>query len=103
MTRNANTSWEGFSIKKKLDVPEGLWQRCPDCENTVFARSVQQNMQVCPECDYHFRIGAQKRIQQLCDQSTFEEMLIDCQPVDALSFTDRKTYAERLQAMKEGA
>ena len=98
MTRNLTpkTSWDGFSLKKKLDVPKGLWRRCPGCQDVIFSRAIEQNNEVCPECNHHFRLGAAGRIQMLCDQASFEELLADCAPTDPLKFTDSKTYPKRI-------
>jgi len=94
-------SWNGFSLKKKREVPEGLWRRCPGCEDMIFSRTVDENLGVCPECQYHFRIGARTRIEQLCDQGSFEELMADCQPVDALKFTDSQSYRQRLRSLQK--
>jgi len=91
------TSWDGYSLKKKRDVPEGLWRRCPGCEDMIFARTVEENLGVCPECQHHFRLGARKRIEQLSDEGSFEEMLENYQPVDSLSFVDSQSYKSRLR------
>ncbi|MBN1844171.1 MAG: acetyl-CoA carboxylase carboxyltransferase subunit beta [Sedimentisphaerales bacterium] len=95
MSKNGN-SWQGFSLKKKRDVPEGLWRRCPKCEDMIFARSIEDNLEVCPECQHHFRLSASKRVELLCDEGSFEECLADYAPLDALEFTDSKIYADRL-------
>ena len=92
----AKNAWQGFSLKKKLDVPEGLWRRCPGCEDMVFARSIAENSEVCPQCQYHFRVSARTRIKQLADEASFEECAADLAPVDALHFVDSKKYADRL-------
>jgi len=96
-----NDSWHGFSLKKKREVPEGLWRRCPGCEEMIFSRSIEENLEVCPECRHHFRVGARVRINQLCDQGSFEEVLADCGPVDALEFTDSKPYPARLSEYQQ--
>ena len=101
MNENGNSSWEGFSLKKKRDMPEGLWRRCGGCENLVFARSIAENLEVCPECQHHFRIGAALRINQLCDEGSFEEMLADYKPADPLGFTDSQTYKSRLRKQQK--
>ena len=75
MKQNKKGSWDGYSLKKKLDVPEGLWRRCPGCEDMIFAKTVTENLEVCPECNYHFRVRAKTRIEQLCDEGSFEELL----------------------------
>lgn len=82
---------------KKVDVPEGLWIRCPQCQAMLFKKNVEQNLHVCPECNYHFRIGADERIQQLCDPGSFEELWEDLAPQDVLGFVALKAYAQQLE------
>lgn len=77
-------------------VPEGLWKRCPNCEAMLYAKQVAQNLHVCPDCDYHYRIDAIQRIEQLCDPGSFEPMWEDLAPRDMLGFKDRIPYKERL-------
>jgi len=101
-TQNPNEqSWGGFSLTKKRDVPKGLWKRCTQCEEMLFVKQVEENLNVCPMCGLHFRIGARKRIKQLADESSFEEMLKEYQPVDALKFTDSAPYKKRLKAYQK--
>ncbi len=88
-------------LQKKRDVPEGLWQRCPGCEDMIFTRSMEENYGICPECGHHFRISAVKRVNQLCDEGTFEEIHGDYCPVDPLKFVDSKSYKQRLAAMQK--
>ena len=94
---NTPNPWQGYSLKKKREVPEGLWRRCPKCEDMIFSRSIEENLQVCPECKHHFRIPAHKRIQMLCDEGSCEELLADYTPADPLNFTDSKPYKVRLR------
>ncbi len=100
MANNSNMSWNGYSLTKKRDVPEGLWSKCPGCEDMIFTRAMQENMGVCPECGHHFRISARERIDQLCDEGSFEEILKDCMPIDSLAFIDSQPYHQRLQKMQ---
>ncbi len=81
---------------KKKDIPEGLWLRCPGCEEMVFRKRVAENLYVCPECGYHFRLGARQRVAMLADADSFEEYLPNLISPDPLGFSDRKTYIERL-------
>jgi acetyl-CoA carboxylase carboxyl transferase subunit beta len=81
---------------KKKDIPEGLWLRCPGCEEMVFRKRVEENLHVCPECQYHFKIGARQRIGLLADADSFEEYLPNLMSPDPLKFVDRKSYVERL-------
>ncbi len=101
MKQNKNGSWDGYSLKKKRDVPEGLWRRCPGCEDMIFAKTVTENLEVCPECNYHFRVRAKTRIEQLCDEGSFEELLTDYAPVDALDFHDLQDYKSRLESSQK--
>ena len=86
---------------QKRDMPEGLWTKCPGCKKTIFTRSMHENSFICPECDHHFRVPARARIQQLCDEGTFEEMFADMVAVDPLSFVDSKSYKDRIAGMRK--
>ena len=101
MNDNGKVSWDGYSVKTKRDVPEGLWRRCPGCEDMIFNRGVEQNLDVCPECQHHFRIGAHRRVGQLCDEGSFEEYLADYSPVDPLKFVDSISYKKRLRGQQK--
>jgi acetyl-CoA carboxylase carboxyl transferase subunit beta len=92
---------DGRLLRKKTDVPEGLWTRCPTCGAMVYKKTLEENLHVCPECDYHHRISARTRITQLADENTFEEFCTDLVSTDPLQFNDRITYKERLQSMQE--
>jgi acetyl-CoA carboxylase carboxyl transferase subunit beta len=81
---------------KKKDIPEGLWLKCPGCEEMVYRKTVEENLHVCPECGYHFKIGARQRIALLADADSFEEYFPRLMSPDPLGFVDRKSYVERL-------
>jgi acetyl-CoA carboxylase carboxyl transferase subunit beta len=82
---------------KKDGIPEGLWMRCGDCGAMLFRKVVEEAMHVCPECQYHFRISARQRVEQLVDPGSFEEMFAEIEPTDALKFVDKKSYKDRLK------
>lgn len=103
MNGRSNSSWDGFSLKKRRDVPEGLWRRCPGCEDVVFAKSIEANLEVCPQCQHHFRISSRKRIEQLCDEGSFEELLADHMPTDPLKFVDSCSYKTRLKKQQKNS
>jgi acetyl-CoA carboxylase carboxyl transferase subunit beta len=63
----------------------------------LFKKSVEENQNVCPSCNYHFRISARTRVRQLCDEGTFEELFSDIEPGDPLRFVDKKAYKDRLK------
>ena len=98
-TRKAGvSSWLEFIRPKKRGVPEGVWMKCPGCQATVFRKQVEENRNVCVECDHHFIIGAEERVRQLLDPDSFEEWFADLEPGDPLGFADRKPYEDRLAA-----
>jgi len=82
----------------KRGVPEGLWVRCPDCENTIFRKQAEKQLGVCPECGHHFYVSAKDRVRQILDDGTFEEWDPDLEPVDALGFADKRPYHERIKS-----
>ena len=82
-------------------VPEGLWMRCGGCENTVYRKQVEESFGLCPDCRYHFRLAARRRIELLADAGSFEEHLADIHIDDPLKFVDRRAYTERLAAERE--
>jgi acetyl-CoA carboxylase carboxyl transferase subunit beta len=86
------------SGRPKRGVPEGLFIRCPQCKATIYRKTVEERLNVCPECQYHFYLPARSRIAQLLDEQSFEEWFTDLAPCDPLGFKDRITYAERLKA-----
>jgi acetyl-CoA carboxylase carboxyl transferase subunit beta len=85
------------SDPKKDGVPEGLWMRCPACEDMLFRKVVEEGLRVCPACQHHFRVPARTRIAQLVDPGSFEELFDDLEPADPLKFVDKKAYKDRLK------
>jgi acetyl-CoA carboxylase carboxyl transferase subunit beta len=83
--------------RPKRGVPEGLWQRCPGCQQTIFRKQAERALGVCPECDYHWYVSAQQRIGQVLDEGTFEEWDGELAPADPLEFVDKVPYRERLK------
>ena len=78
-------------------IPEGLWLRCPECGDMLFRKVVEDAMNVCPGCQFHFRISARTRIEQVVDPGSFEEMFEDVEPTDPIAFKDKKAYKDRLR------
>jgi len=90
--------FEGPAIRKKRDVPDGLWMRCAGCEGMIYRKVVAENMEVCPECGHHFRVGAVERVRQITDPDSFEELFADIVPDDPLGFAWLgKTYRQYLK------
>jgi acetyl-CoA carboxylase carboxyl transferase subunit beta len=99
MAKELKSKWDGFSLRPRKEMPEGLWLRCPGCEHMLYKRTVEENLNVCPQCDHHFRIQAATRIKYLVDEESFQEILGDLTAGDPLGFKFRgTTYKQRLKA-----
>ena len=85
----------------KKDIPEGLWMKCPACQAVLFRAEVERNVDVCPKCTYHLRIGARKRLHQIFDPETLTEIGAQIEPSDRLKFRDTKRYKDRLSAAQK--
>jgi len=106
MAEEVKSKWNGFSLKPRKEMPEGLWVRCPACEHMLYKSTVEKNLNVCTECDHHFRIEAATRIKYLVDEDSFQQFLGDLTTYDPLGFKFRgTTYKQRLKAgeKKSGA
>lgn len=80
---------DGPAIREKRDIPDGLWMRCGGCEEMLYRKTVSDNMEVCPDCGHHFRVGASQRVRMLTDPDSFEELFADIAADDPLGFTWR--------------
>lgn len=106
MGKKAKSKWNGFSLKPRKEMPAGLWMLCPGCEHMLYKSAVEKNLNVCPECNHHFRIEAKTRISYLVDESSFQQIFEDMTSDDPLSFKFRETtYKKRIKAdeKKSGA
>jgi len=86
---------------RKTPVPEGLWVKCASCEATLYRTDLENNLLVCPKCNYHNRVSARERIEQLLDAEGRFEIGLEVVPIDSLKFKDTKKYPERLEAALE--
>jgi len=86
---------------ERRSVPEGLWIKCPACETVLYKTDLEQNLNVCPKCSHHHRIGARARLDSFLDPEGRYELAQEVVPVDALKFKDSKKYPERLKAAME--
>lgn len=85
----------------KKVVPEGLWAKCPSCNAVLYRAEMERNMEVCPKCDHHNRIGARRRLDLFLDAEPREEIAGDLESIDPLKFKDSKKYKERLTAAQK--
>ncbi|GAB4039555.1 MAG: acetyl-CoA carboxylase, carboxyltransferase subunit beta [Rubrivivax sp.] len=86
---------------ERRTVPEGLWIKCPSCETVLYKTDLEGNVNVCPKCGHHHRIGARARLDAFLDPEGRYEIGQEVIPVDALKFKDSKKYPERLKAALE--
>jgi acetyl-CoA carboxylase carboxyl transferase subunit beta len=89
---------------ERLERPQldGLWQKCPNCGETLYSREVEHNLNVCPKCDYHFRLDARERIELLLDEGSFEEWDTGVRSADPLGFIDPSgSYAAKVEKTRE--
>ncbi|HWR36576.1 MAG TPA: acetyl-CoA carboxylase, carboxyltransferase subunit beta [Clostridia bacterium] len=88
------------SGEKKVRT-EGLWVKCDQCRQIIWKKDLEENLNVCPKCDKHFRVDARMRLAQLFDDGEFQLEDINLSSTDPLKFTDLKPYASRLKAAKQ--
>jgi acetyl-CoA carboxylase carboxyl transferase subunit beta len=88
------------SGEKKVRT-EGLWVKCENCRQIIWKKDLEENMNVCPKCDKHFRIDARSRLAQLLDDNQYEVFDSDIASTDPLKFVDLKPYSSRLRQARE--
>jgi acetyl-CoA carboxylase carboxyl transferase subunit beta len=84
------------STAEKKEAPDGLWTKCPDCKYTCTTVELKENFSVCPQCQYHHRIGSAEYFDILFDDQQYEEMFAEIRSIDFLGFNDLKPYKKRL-------
>ena len=81
---------------RKREIPQGLWTKCPSCEEMIFDRELEENLKVCPHCAHHFPTTAWARIESITETGSFQEHDGQMTSVDTLEFTGTAAYAEKL-------
>ena len=82
---------------KQGGIPEGLWVKCQGCSEIIYKKELERNLEVCPKCNYHFRINSANRIKIIFDEGSFVRLFDDLKPDDILDFKDTKKYKDRLK------
>ncbi|MCP0913298.1 MULTISPECIES: acetyl-CoA carboxylase, carboxyltransferase subunit beta [Legionella] len=86
---------------QKKGVPEGLWVKCAGCNEVLYRTELEKNLSVCPKCNHHHRLSARDRLAQFLDETGWEEIAANLEPIDRLKFRDSKKYKDRIsQAQK---
>jgi len=87
--------------QRRKSVPEGVWAKCKKCDSVIYKAELERNLEVCPKCSHHMRIGARNRLEHFLDNDSLQEIGKDLKPVDRLKFKDSKRYKDRIaQAQK---
>ena len=82
---------------KSASLGEGLFLKCEGCRETLYAREVERNLQVCPKCQHHFHLSADARLKLLFDEERCQILFREVRPTDPLKFRDSKRYRDRLK------
>ncbi|MBA2423394.1 MAG: acetyl-CoA carboxylase carboxyltransferase subunit beta [Chitinophagales bacterium] len=85
------------TTEEKLEVPEGLWWKCPSCKKAVPTADLKKNNYICPVCNYHLRINSVEYFEILFDDNAFKPLFETLRPTDRLQFKDLKAYSDRLE------
>lgn len=81
---------------RKREIPEGLWTKCQECSQPIYKKALEENLKVCPKCQYHFDLTAPERLDVTVDKDTFTEYDADLSSVDPLEFRGIKSYKQKL-------
>lgn len=87
--------------KRSNKVPEGLWEKCVKCDAVLYKPELEKNLDVCPKCDHHMRIGARARLNIFLDEDNRRELATEVEPIDRLKFKDIKKYKDRLSVAQK--
>jgi len=90
----------GNLFRKEEKVEKNQWIKCPKCTSLMYYKEVEAKQNVCPKCNHHFRINADKRIASIADEGSFQEKDASLAPIDPLKFSDKKSYKKRLEEAK---
>ncbi len=89
------------ALVRKADVPDNLWDKCPNCTKMIFHRDLEANARVCPHCGHHMRLPAKRRLEMLFDEGSYTRIELPKVPNDPLRFRDQKRYTDRLKEARE--
>lgn len=99
--KEAQIQRRALDARAEIEKNPDLWTKCVHCDAQLLKSDLAENLMVCPVCDYHFRINAKTRINQLFDEGSFEELFGNIRPTDPLEFVDTECYKDRLQRAHE--
>ena len=103
LTRLIESPKSILSSSDSSSTPEGLWLKCPGCSETLYNKELIRSKMVCPKCNQHLRVEAEKRASFLFDTDTYEEHDINLRSQDTLHFKDKKRYKDRIKEANKKA
>lgn len=95
--KEAQIQRRALEARAEVEKNPDLWTKCVHCDAQLLKEDLAANQMVCPVCDYHFRINARTRIDQLFDEGSFEELFSEIRPTDPLEFVDTESYKDRIE------
>ena len=87
--------------ENRKSPPDGMWRSCQNCSLISLTKDFTDNLNVCPECDYHYPLSVKQRIDMLAEPHSFKECDQELKSVDPLKFKDTKAYCDRLKAVQK--
>jgi acetyl-CoA carboxylase carboxyl transferase subunit beta len=88
-------------VGRGKDEPDNLWNNCQNCQQMVFHRDLEKNLNVCPHCGFHMRVNSRRRLNMLMDGGQYQVASLPSTPVDPLKFRDRRRYTDRIKEAKD--
>jgi len=79
------------------EIPDNLWHKCSSCEEMIFHRDLELNLNVCPQCGHHMRLNSEQRLKMLFDEGVYQTIELTVPGLDPLKFKDRRRYSERMK------
>ena len=99
--RKKDQKIESVPAEERVVKTEGIFVKCDECDQPLFKPDLDESLQVCTHCGYHFRIGARERLSMLFDDGKYEELDSEVVSIDPLEFVDSKPYPERIKQAQE--
>jgi acetyl-CoA carboxylase carboxyl transferase subunit beta len=99
--KSKNQKSEPVPVEERRVKTENVFVKCEECDAPLYKRDLEESLQVCPHCNYHFRLDAPSRLQLLFNDGEFEELDAEITSIDPLEFVDTKPYTQRLEQARE--
>ena len=87
---------KNINSPEKKEIPDGLWEKCPSCEEVLYRPEVDKNLSVCHHCNYHFRVDSELYLKLLMDDNSYDELFNNIESKDFLEFSAKKKYSDQI-------